>query len=126
MAKSALGTKRTCPDTGKKFYDLKKDPVVSPYTNNSWPLSRFEKPSALEADESSAVEVDNTEAHTFVKRGPIEEEDNQKSTEEDENLDLEYVQDIDLEAEDDFLDPNDTRETDSEVVNISIPDEDDV
>ena len=32
MAKSHLGTKRICPTTGKKFYDLNKNPVISPYT----------------------------------------------------------------------------------------------
>jgi uncharacterized protein (TIGR02300 family) len=32
VAKADLGTKRVCPDTGRKFYDLNKTPVVSPYT----------------------------------------------------------------------------------------------
>jgi uncharacterized protein (TIGR02300 family) len=32
VAKSDLGTKRICPTTGKKFYDLNKTPVISPYT----------------------------------------------------------------------------------------------
>ena len=32
MSKDKLGKKRVCPTTGKKFYDLNKDPVVSPYT----------------------------------------------------------------------------------------------
>ena len=26
MAKPELGTKRVCPETGRKFYDLNKDP----------------------------------------------------------------------------------------------------
>jgi uncharacterized protein (TIGR02300 family) len=38
MAKSELGTKRICPDTGRKFYDLNKDPVVSPYTGKVVPV----------------------------------------------------------------------------------------
>jgi uncharacterized protein (TIGR02300 family) len=42
VAKPELGTKRTCPETGRKFYDLGKDPVVSPYTGTSYPLSDFE------------------------------------------------------------------------------------
>ena len=32
MAKAEWGLKRTCPDTGKRFYDLNKVPIVSPYT----------------------------------------------------------------------------------------------
>ncbi|QLF68986.1 TIGR02300 family protein [Peteryoungia desertarenae] len=62
MAKAELGTKRTCPDTGKKFYDLNKDPIVSPYTGKSWPLSYFEETSVAaimeKAEEEDVAEVD--------------------------------------------------------------------
>ena len=39
MAKPDLGTKRVCPDTGRKFYDLNKTPVVSPYTGKVVPIA---------------------------------------------------------------------------------------
>lgn len=39
MAKSELGTKRVCPDTGRKFYDLNKSPVISPYTGKVVPIA---------------------------------------------------------------------------------------
>ena len=42
MASSERGTKRTDPETGKKFYDLNLDPIVSPYTGKSYPRSYFE------------------------------------------------------------------------------------
>ena len=42
MAKEELGTKRIDPETGRKFYDLNKDPIVSPYTGRSYPRSYFE------------------------------------------------------------------------------------
>ena len=32
MPKAEWGTKRTCPTTGKRFYDLNRTPIVSPYT----------------------------------------------------------------------------------------------
>ena len=32
MAKPEWGVKRTCPTTGQRFYDLNKDPIISPYT----------------------------------------------------------------------------------------------
>jgi len=38
MAKPELGTKRICPETGRKFYDLNKDPVISPYTGKVVPV----------------------------------------------------------------------------------------
>ena len=39
MAKPDLGTKRVCPDTGRKFYDLNKTPVISPYTGKIVPIA---------------------------------------------------------------------------------------
>ena len=39
MAKSEFGTKRICPITGKKFYDLNKNPVISPYTGEVVPVA---------------------------------------------------------------------------------------
>lgn len=42
MAKPELGTKRIDPETGRKFYDLNKDPIVSPYTGKSYPRSYFD------------------------------------------------------------------------------------
>jgi uncharacterized protein (TIGR02300 family) len=38
VAKPDLGTKRVCPDTGRKFYDLNKTPVISPYTGKVVPI----------------------------------------------------------------------------------------
>jgi uncharacterized protein (TIGR02300 family) len=39
VAKSELGTKRVCPETGRKFYDLGKTPVISPYTGKVVPIA---------------------------------------------------------------------------------------
>ncbi|RTL53877.1 MAG: TIGR02300 family protein [Bradyrhizobiaceae bacterium] len=44
MAKADLGTKRTCPTTGKKFYDLNKTPVISPYTGEVVPIAPVAPP----------------------------------------------------------------------------------
>ncbi len=32
MPKAEWGVKRICPTTGKRFFDLNKSPIVSPYT----------------------------------------------------------------------------------------------
>ena len=32
MPNEEWGTKRLCPTTGKRFYDLNKNPIISPYT----------------------------------------------------------------------------------------------
>jgi uncharacterized protein (TIGR02300 family) len=42
VAKPELGTKRVDPETGKKFYDLNKDPIISPFTGIAYPRSAFE------------------------------------------------------------------------------------
>ena len=39
VAKADLGIKRICPTTGKKFYDLNKTPVISPYTGEVVPIA---------------------------------------------------------------------------------------
>lgn len=44
MAKPDLGTKRICPTTGKKFYDLNKNPVISPYTGEIVPIATAAPP----------------------------------------------------------------------------------
>ncbi|RFZ88878.1 TIGR02300 family protein [Shinella sp. WSJ-2] len=67
MAKAELGTKRIDPETGKKFYDLNRDPIVSPYTGKSYPLSFFEETSAAavlekeEDEDANEVDTENTE-----------------------------------------------------------------
>ena len=32
MPKEEWGKKRVCPTTGKRFYDMNRSPIVSPYT----------------------------------------------------------------------------------------------
>jgi uncharacterized protein (TIGR02300 family) len=64
VAKAELGTKRIDPETGRKFYDLNKDPIVSPYTGKSYPRSYFEEgkgSSVEEEDEVEEKEVDSEE-----------------------------------------------------------------
>jgi uncharacterized protein (TIGR02300 family) len=62
MARPELGTKRVCPTTGRKFYDLDKDPIVSPYSGESWPRSAFEPlvkgPIAVNDDDDEDEAVD--------------------------------------------------------------------
>ena len=59
MASSERGTKRTDPDTGKKFYDLNMDPIVSPYTGKSYPRSYFEQVLAGKPSPVLARKVDD-------------------------------------------------------------------
>ena len=62
MAKAELGTKRVCPDTGRKFYDLGKTPVISPYTGKivaiAAPTAARAKPEAATGRPRPQVEVE--------------------------------------------------------------------
>ena len=55
MAKSDLGTKRICPTTGKKFYDLNKSPVISPYTGEVVPIAPVAPPRAARGEAARAA-----------------------------------------------------------------------
>jgi uncharacterized protein (TIGR02300 family) len=63
LAKSELGTKRVCPDTGRKFYDLGKTPVISPYTGKVVPIVA---PPQSRARPEAAKAAPVAEAETLV------------------------------------------------------------
>jgi uncharacterized protein (TIGR02300 family) len=61
VAKSDLGTKRICPTTGKKFYDLNKTPVISPYTGEVVPIAPAAPARATRGETTRATAAANTE-----------------------------------------------------------------
>lgn len=108
MAKPELGTKRVCPDTGRKFYDLNKDPVISPYTGKVVPVevattrARPEQAAAVQRATAPAVEVaapepqeaelvslEDADAEAQGAKGAVEttEPDIEEDVEMDETLD---------------------------------------
>ena len=69
MAKSELGTKRVCPETGRKFYDLNKNPVVSPYTGKIVPIAAPARSRAETAPVARAAVPEEVElVHAMVRR----------------------------------------------------------
>jgi uncharacterized protein (TIGR02300 family) len=71
VAKPELGTKRVCPVTGRKFYDLNKDPVISPYTGQVVPIETVvtrgrPEPVARAAAVPEEVEVPEVQEAEFV------------------------------------------------------------
>jgi len=106
MAKPELGTKRICPDTGRKFYDLNKDPVISPYTGKVVPVEPLARsrpdaartvapaeevsaPEPAEAEFVSLEEADAETAGSSAKKpaAPVETEVEDEDVEMDESLD---------------------------------------
>jgi uncharacterized protein (TIGR02300 family) len=86
VAKSDLGTKRICPTTGKKFYDLNKSPVISPYTGEVVPIAPVAPPRAARGDAAraaaaaSANAAADTPEPAEVEEVSLEEADAEENT----------------------------------------------
>ena len=116
MAQDPRGTKREDPETGKKFYDLNKDPIVSPYSGKSYPRSYFEqnatvsrKAAEREEEEEEEVEVVEVvaapeEPETISLEDADAEEAGETAGEEIPDVeDVEEVEDIGDDDQDAFL-----------------------
>ena len=102
MAKPELGTKRVCPTTGRKFYDLNKDPIVSPFTGESFPRSVFEPQAKAASRPSNDDEDDTPAASDAVEIVSLEEADEAeagKNLPADDDIEL----DDDIEEDETFL-----------------------
>jgi uncharacterized protein (TIGR02300 family) len=78
VAKTDLGTKRICPTTGKKFYDLNKTPVISPYTGEVVPIVPVAPVRTRTDTRAAAHEV--TPETTETEEVPLEEADAEENT----------------------------------------------
>ena len=88
MPKEEWGVKRVCPTTGKRFYDLNKTPIISPYTGEAV---------ELETSKTRMIAADN--------------EDMSSVRAKESALDAEEVvlddEDVDVDLGDDVLDDDD-------------------
>ena len=88
MPKEEWGVKRVCPTTGKRFYDLNRSPIVSPYTGE-------------------VVELDTSKTMMIA----ADTEDMSSKADKAEDLDSEDVvlddEDVDVDLGDDLLEEDD-------------------
>ncbi len=96
MPKEDWGTKRVCPTTGKRFYDMGRSPIVSPYTGEVVIIETgrggrvtvaekvAKKPKAAEPAEDDAVLVDDDDTAEVDLGDEVLEDDDE---EEDVSLD---------------------------------------
>ena len=127
MANQDRGTKREDPETGKKFYDLNRDPIVSPYTGKSYPRSYFEqsatssRKAGRDEDETEDEEVEVEEVSATPDSEPevisLEDADAEEAGEDSgEDIpdveDVEDVEDIGGDDEDTFLEEDEEEEGD--------------
>lgn len=129
MAKPELGTKRICPVTGRKFYDLNRNPVISPYTGEIVPIDvpvrgRAEAargvPEEVESPDVAGpefVSLEEADAETAGTKIPVPETD-------DVDEDVELAEDIETGDDDTFLEPSEDEDEDvSDIIGGDIEDE---
>ncbi len=108
MPNEEWGTKRLCPTTGKRFYDLNKDPIVSPYTGD-------------------VVTVDTSKTRTMVADAEDAQSKKLKESAEEDDLvlDDDDSDDEDVDLGDDVLDDDDDDDTVSldELADVATNDE---
>lgn len=112
MPKEEWGTKRICPTTGKRFYDLNKNPIISPYTGETV---------ALDANKGRTMVADAEDAQTTK----LHESDSDTDTEANDVV-LEDDDDVEVDLGDDVLDDDDDDETVSldEITDVASDDDD--
>ena len=89
MPKEEWGVKRVCPTTGKRFYDLNKNPVISPYTGDVV---------EVDAGKSRMIAADAEDAETLKAKNVDSADD---VLEDDDSVDLELDDDVLDDDEDD-------------------------
>tara|TARA_B100000900_G_C20585688_1_gene719428 strand:- start:709 stop:1068 length:360 start_codon:yes stop_codon:yes gene_type:complete len=100
MSKEEWGKKRVCPTTDKRFYDLNRDPIISPYTG---------KVVELDTNKKSTKENDISKPLKQVDIDPISNEEDLASESiilDEDASDIELDDDI-LNNDDDILDNDD-------------------
>ena len=102
MPKEEWGVKRVCPTTGKRFYDLNKSPIVSPYTNEVVELDQ-NKNRMIAADAADMSTVRDKEAELESEDIVLEEDaddvevnlaDDILEDDEEDTVPLEEIADI--------------------------------
>ncbi|MBY6067775.1 TIGR02300 family protein [Leisingera aquaemixtae] len=107
MPKEEWGVKRVCPTTGKRFYDLNKDPIVSPYTGEVV---------ELDTGKTRMIEADAEDAATLKAKENLDADD----------VVLDDDDDVDVDLGDDVLDDDDDDDNVSldDIADMSSPDDD--
>ena len=125
MAKSELGTKRICPTTGKKFYDLNKNPVISPYTGEVVPIAPVAPVRGTRGAEARSMAQDTApepaETEELVSLEEADAEENSgkvKAVVPESEDDIEVDETLDDDDDDDSTFIADEEEGDEDVTDI--------
>lgn len=110
MPKEEWGTKRLCPTTGKRFYDMNRSPIVSPYTGDVV---------QLDSSKTRMIAADAEDAVTAKAKAATAKDDDDDQVVDDD--------DVDVDLDDDLLDDDDDEEDNvplEEIADVAAPDDD--
>ncbi len=111
MPKEEWGTKRVCPTTGKRFYDLNQTPIISPYTGDTVEIDSGNKTRVLVADKADAK---SSEAETSSNDSDVIDD-----------ADVLDDEDVDVDLGDDVLDDDDDDDVSlDEIADVAADDDD--
>jgi uncharacterized protein (TIGR02300 family) len=85
MPKEEWGVKRICPTTGKRFYDLNKSPIVSPYTGEIV---------ELDIGKSRMIAADAEDAATLKAKAHAMDDDDVVLDDDDDAVDMDLGDDV--------------------------------
>ena len=101
MAKEEWGTKRICPETGKRFYDLNNNPVISPYTGKAIMLDKSSsdkvKSKIKSAENKKDAKFEESDALLNIDDDLILDEEDEASELDDELLEEDEQDTVPLE-----------------------------
>jgi uncharacterized protein (TIGR02300 family) len=134
VAKAELGTKRVCPTTGRKFYDLNKDPIISPYTGMVVPVAPVVVRASRAAEKAAAAAVPVAAEEVAVEEEEVEvisldeadEEETTTGKKKDgaDDIDIEDEEIPDAADDDTFLEEDEDDEVDAaELIDGELPGE---
>ncbi|SLN69188.1 Protein of unknown function (FYDLN_acid) [Roseivivax jejudonensis] len=108
MPKEEWGVKRVCPTTGKRFYDLNQNPVISPYTGEVVEVETGKR-SMIAADAEDGASRKSKKAATEKESDNETEEDVEvelddddvlEDDDDDDNVSLDEIADVSDEGDD--------------------------
>jgi len=101
MPQAEWGTKRVCPETGRRFYDLGRDPVISPYTGEVVELDTGVKTRVAvsvksdDSDDDALTLVDDgDDSAESAGKGGVQIEDELLEDDDEDNVSLDEIADV--------------------------------
>ncbi|ABV94720.1 conserved hypothetical protein [Dinoroseobacter shibae DFL 12 = DSM 16493] len=107
MPKEDWGVKRLCPTTGKRFYDLNRTPIISPYTGEEVVIETGRKSSVSLTRDKKAVPAAKKEEETAtddvveLDDAEVELDDDVLDDDDDDTVALDDLADVASDGDDD-------------------------